>query len=75
MKSLTAAGHKVRGTVRDAAKDGAHVEALGACEVVEVKNLADTEALTKAFAGVDGVFHMAAVHPEYGFAATPEARS
>merc|ERR1719230_1015560 len=28
-----------------------------------------------AFAGVDGVFHMAAVHPEYGFAETPEGRA
>ena len=71
IKHLIANGHTVRGTVRDAAKDGEHLKTLGA-EVVEVKDLKDVEALAKAFAGVDGVFHMAAVHPEYGFADTPE---
>jgi dihydroflavonol-4-reductase len=74
IKHLIANGHTVRGTVRDAAKDGEHLKTLGA-EVVEVKDLKDVEALAKAFAGVDGVFHMAAVHPEYGFADTPEGRA
>jgi len=46
---------------------------LGA-EVVEVPSINDAEALAKAFEGVDGVFHMAAVHPEYGFAETAEGR-
>merc|ERR1719484_244313 len=36
--------------------------------------MADASALEKAFAGADGVFHMAAVHPEYGFAETAEGR-
>merc|ERR1719215_2107154 len=31
--------------------------------------------MEKALAGVDGVFHMAAVHPEYGFADMPEGRA
>jgi len=74
VKHLISLGHSVRGTVRDAVKDGEHLRALGA-EIVEVKDLANTEDLAKAFAGVDGVFHMAAVHPEYGFAETPEGRA
>ena len=73
VKSLVASGHRVVGTVRDASKDGAHLESLGAT-VVEVKSLTDVDALAAAFAGADGVFHMAAVHPEYGFADTPEGR-
>jgi len=74
VKKLVSEGHQVRGTVRDASKDGAHVESLGAT-VVEVKSLSDEAALAKAFEGADGVFHMAAVHPEYGFADTPEGRA
>jgi len=74
IKALVAKGHSVRGTVRDAAKDRAHLESLGAT-VVEVKDLKDEEAMEKALVGVDGVFHMAAVHPEYGFADTPEGRA
>jgi len=74
IKALVAKGHTVRGTVRDAAKDGAHIESLGAT-VAEVKDLTDEEALAKVLAGVDGVFHMAAVHPKYGFADTPEGRA
>jgi len=74
IKALVANGHTVRGTVRDAAKDGAHIESLGAT-VAEVKDLKDEEALAKVLAGVDGVFHMATVHPEYGFADTPEGRA
>jgi len=73
IKHLVSLGHTVRGTVRDAAKDGAHLEALGA-KVFEVKDFSDADAVAKAFEGVDGVFHMAAVHPEYGFADTPEGR-
>jgi len=52
---------------------GEHIAKLGA-EIVEVPSLTDSAALEKAFAGVDGVFHMAAVHPEYGFQDTPEGR-
>ena len=74
IKSLIAQGHKVRGTVRDATKSGAFVASLGA-EVIEVKDMTDVAALEAAFQGVDGVFHMAAVHPEYGFAETPEGRA
>merc|ERR1712123_262917 len=74
IKTLVANGHSVRGTVRAIAKDGAHLKSLGAT-VTEVKNLTDEGALAKVFAGVDGVFHMAAVHPEYGFANTPEGRA
>jgi len=74
VKQLIADGHSVRGTVRDIEKHGAHLKSLGA-EVFEVKDLADEAALQKAFAGVEGVFHMAAVHPEYGFADTPEGRA
>ena len=70
---MVAEGHKVRGTVRNEAESGEFVKALGA-EVCEVKELGDKEALQKAFAGVDGIFHLAAVHPEYGFAETPEGR-
>merc|ERR1719231_1295235 len=73
IKQLIADGHQVRGTLRDMSK-AADVKALGA-QVVEVPNLADEEALKAAFAGVDGIFHMAAVHPEYGFAQTPEGRA
>jgi nucleoside-diphosphate-sugar epimerase len=73
IKALKAKGHSVRGTVRDTAKSGEHVTSLGA-EVFEVKDMSDATALGAAFAGVDGVFHMAAVHPEYGFAETKEGR-
>merc|ERR1719401_1360062 len=62
IKTLVANGHSVRGTVRDIAKHGAHLISLGAT-VTEVKNLTDEGPLAKVFAGVDGVFHMAAVHP------------
>ena len=73
VKHLVAEGHSVIGTVRDIAADGDHVKALGA-KVVEVKSLDDKAALEAAFSGVDGVFHMAAVHPEYGFEKTPAGR-
>ena len=64
----------MRGTVRDVSKNGAHLKSLGA-EVIEVKDITDESALVRAFQGVDGVFHMAAVHPEYGFAETEEGRA
>lgn len=73
VKGLVELGHNVRGTVRDKVKSGAHIEAIGA-QVFEVKDMADQAALEHAFAGVDGIFHMAAVHPEYGFAPTAEGR-
>merc|ERR1712106_622114 len=74
IKTLVANGHSVRGTVRDIAKHGAHLKSLGAT-ITEVKNLTDEGALAKVFAGVHGVFHMAAVHPQYGFADTPQGRA
>ena len=73
IKTLVNKGHTVRGTVRDAKAKGEHVKGLGA-EVVEVPDMTDAAALEKAFAGCDGVFHMAVVHPEYGFQETPEGR-
>lgn len=73
VKHLIAQGHTVRGTVRDLERSGEHVSSLGA-EPIEVKELSDTASLERVFAGVDGVFHMAAVHPEYGFEQTPEGR-
>jgi len=72
IKHLIAEGHSVVGTVRNLSACE-NVASLGA-KLVEVKSLEDAAALEKAFAGCDGVFHMAAVHPEYGFAATPEGR-
>ena len=46
IKHLVTEGHKVVGTVRDAAKDGEHLKSLGAT-VVEIKELSDTDALAK----------------------------
>jgi nucleoside-diphosphate-sugar epimerase len=43
-------------------------------EIRKVEELSNTEALAEAFRGVDGVFHMAAVHPKYGFQETTEGR-
>merc|ERR1712032_1532388 len=40
----------------------------------EVKNLKDSTSMEKVFTGVNGVFHLAAVHPEYGFKDVPEGR-
>ena len=73
IKHLIAEGHTVTGTVRNAATAGEHVTSLGA-KVAVVPNLDDSTALASAFTGIDGVFHMAAVHPEYGFAETPAGR-
>jgi len=67
-------GHSVRATVRSVSDESklAHLNGLmtenpGMLEVLEVADLNDTAALTTAFTGCDGVFHMAAVHPQYGF--------
>jgi len=68
IQDLCAQGHTVLGIVRDAKAYSEQVGALGA-KVVEVSSLDDSAALVKALAGVDGLFHMAAVHPKYGFEA------
>lgn len=47
----------------------------GKLEMVRVEEIIDTVALTAAFQGCDGVFHMAAVHPKYGFEETPAGRA
>merc|ERR1719424_959079 len=60
IQDLTAQGHTVLGIVRDAKAYSEQVGALGA-KVVEVPSLDDSAALVKALAGVDGLFHMAAV--------------
>jgi len=73
VKHLVANEHTVVGIVRDAAKDGEHLASLGA-KVVEVTDLAKVDELAEVMKGADGIFHMAAVHPEYGFAETPEGR-
>merc|ERR1719231_2012379 len=73
IKHLIAEGHSVVGTVRNAKATGEAVAALGA-KVVEVPSLDDSAALEAAFKGTGGIFHMAAVHPEYGFEKTPEGR-
>ena len=44
-------------------------------DICMVKELEDTASLAATFKGCDGVFHMAAVHPQYGFAETPESRA
>ena len=79
---LVESGHKVRATVRHEL-DAPQVACLrelaskheGKLEICQVTQLEDTAALAKAFQGCDGVFHMAAVHPKYGFAETPESRN
>ena len=74
IKGLTSMGHSVIATVRDMEKSGKHVESLGA-KCVEVKDLSDEAALVAVFTGAAGIFHLAAVHPEYGFEKTPEGRA
>ncbi|HEY2050822.1 MAG TPA: NmrA family NAD(P)-binding protein [Caulobacteraceae bacterium] len=68
-QSLLAAGEKVRAVVRDEVK-GKPWAAKG-CEVA-VAEIGDAEALTAAFAGVDGVFLMTPPNydPEPGFPET-----
>jgi len=78
---LLSSGHKVRGTVRDTA-DKSKMDTMnalsaqypGQLQVCEVSNLKDSASMKKVFTGVDGVFHLAAVHPEYGFKDVPEGR-
>ena len=73
IKGLTEMGHSVIATVRDMEKSAKHVESLGA-KCVEVKDLSDEAALAAVFTGAAGIFHLAAVHPEYGFEKTSEGR-
>jgi len=78
---LLASGHKVRGTVRNIA-DVSKMDCLnalsaqypGQLQVCEVSDLKDSASMKKIFTGVDGVFHLAAVHPEYGFKEEPVGR-
>jgi uncharacterized protein YbjT (DUF2867 family) len=67
---LLAAGEPVRAVVRDAAK--AQAWAAKGCEIA-VADMADTEALTRAFTGTDGVFILppSDFDPKPGY---PEAR-
>jgi len=71
IKKLIADGNTVIGTVRDLSAND-NVTKLGA-KLVQLQ-LHDSAALVKTFKNADGVFHMAAVHPEYGFEKTPEGR-
>jgi len=79
---LLTCGHNVRGTVRDR-DDSSKMATLnslskqypGKLQVFEVKNLKDSTSMEKVFTGVNGVFHLAAVHPEYGFKDVPEGRN
>ena len=68
-QSLLAAGEKVRAVVRDEAKGRPWADK--GCEVA-VAEIGDAEALTAAFAGVDGVFLMTPPNydPEPGFPET-----
>ena len=65
-QELLAAGQKVRAVVRDAAKGKPWADK--GCEVA-IADIGDAEALTAAFAGVDGVFLMTPPNydPEPGF--------
>merc|ERR1712194_817369 len=71
---LLTCGHNVRGTVRDR-DDSSKMATLNSLstqypeklQVFEVKNLKDPASMKEVFTGVNGVFHLAAVHPEYGF--------
>lgn len=75
VSKLVEQGHKVRATVRkpdDEAKL-AHLKSLGApVEIVVLADLTSAEEVAPALKGCDGLFHMAAVHPTYGFEETPE---
>jgi len=79
---LLEGGFSVRATVRyeSDAPQLARMRELSAAypgkiEVVKVEQLSDTAALAEAFRGCDGIFHMAAVHPKYGFEDTPVGRA
>jgi len=72
--NLLSNGHKVRGTVRDTS-DASKMKTLnmlstqypGQLEIFNVSDLKNSESMKEAFANVNGVFHLAAVHPTYGF--------
>jgi len=77
---ILASGHKVHGTVRDTS-DVSKMKTLNELSSqypdklqVFMANLKDPKSMKEAFAGVDGVFHLAAVHPEYGFQDVPGGR-
>lgn len=79
--ALLANGQKVRGTVRDKT-DASKMKTLNdlsakhpdQLEIFEVSSLKNSVSLKQVFIGVDGVFHLAAVHPTYGFKDVPEGR-
>lgn len=79
--SLLKQGFSVRATVRHE-RDSPEAELLrtladsypGQLEIVKT-DITDTDRLAGAFRGCDGVFHMAAVHPKYGFEETPAGRA
>jgi len=79
---LLSEGHGVVAIVRRAASSPAckclrllSAEYPGKLTIVTVSELTDTEGLAAAFSGCDGVFHMAATHPTYGFEDTPDGRA
>lgn len=79
---LLAQGASIRATVRHAAgaPQLARLTDLqttypGKLEIVQVEEITNVAGLTEAFRGCDGVFHMAAVHPKYGFEETPAGRA
>merc|ERR1712087_228877 len=72
--SLVAKGHTVRGTIRSSDESKTSILKANGAEPYIVSDLTDEAAMTAAFKGCDGVFHLAAVHPQYGFADTPIGR-
>lgn len=79
---LLEAGFTVKATVRHAA-DAPQLAKLrelsaaheGKLHILQVEEITDSAKLTEVFKGCDGVFHMAAVHPKYGFEDTPVGRA
>jgi len=81
MGSLLEQGHSIRATVRhdpdapqlDCLKQlqAAHPNKL---TIFKVEDLTKADSLVEVFKGCNGIFHMAAVHPKYGFEETPEGR-
>jgi len=81
VSQLLEQGFSVRATVRHEPTEPAcaRLNELAAAnpgkvEIVKIQELTNTEALAEAFKGCEGVFHMAAVHPKYGFEDTPVGR-
>lgn len=74
-------GHSIRATVRHE-PEAPQLECLRALQTAhpnkltihKVDDLTNVDALVEVFRGCDGIFHMAAVHPKYGFEDTPEGR-